>query len=466
MSAVAKLLKDNGWEVSGSDAGFYPPVSDALTAAGLTCKTPHDPKNIPANVDLIVIGKHAKLVPESNEEVRAAFALEEKGLAEVKSFPEILNQLTLKTNNIVVVGSYGKSTTTALIAWILTASGRDPSYFIGAIPLNMEFSSHSGRSEFFILEGDEYPSSNWDSKPKFLHYNSRTVVLTSCEYDHFNEFKNEDAYVVAYIQLVRTLPKTGLLIACLDGYKVDKVINEAKCRVITYSIDPKKNADYYVDRLERTEKQSSFTICKQGGKSECSKISTSLLGDHNIQNILGAVTTLLEISDLSGQEISNAISTFAGLRRRLELKARVAGTSIYEDLSSSRPKAIAALSAVKEHHPDSNIIAIFQPHTFSFRSRQALNWYPEMFNQADLVMVLSPPNLRGLAPAEELTYEEIVEAIRKGNRCPVISINGLQQLEQQLQSHLKSSNAIVVMSSGSAQDVIDSVIKNVQRAAV
>src|SRR3569833_1553696 len=133
MSAVAKLLKDAGSTVTGSDAGFYPPVSEYLTSEGLPCATPHAPENIPPDTDLVVIGKHAKLTPETNDEVRAAFARASAGELIVRSFPEVLNELTRDTTNIVVAGSHGKSTTTALVAWLLANSGKDPSYFIGAI---------------------------------------------------------------------------------------------------------------------------------------------------------------------------------------------------------------------------------------------------------------------------------------------------------------------------------------------
>src|SRR5262249_51826111 len=159
-------------EVSGSDEGYYPPISDFLDREGLTCLTPHSPDNIPAQVDLIVIGKHAKLTPETNEEVHAAFQLRECGLAEIKSFPEVLQELTRETQNVVVAGSYGKSTTTALLAWMLRESGKDPSYFIGAVPLGFSSTAHVGHGKYFVLEGDEYPASNWDSRSKFLFYNA------------------------------------------------------------------------------------------------------------------------------------------------------------------------------------------------------------------------------------------------------------------------------------------------------
>src|SRR5437762_11333329 len=145
MSGAALLLREAGWEVSGSDDGFYPPVSDLLKDAGLPCHSPYSAANIPSDVDLIVIGKHAKLVPEANEEVRRAFELRDSGNAMVKSYPEVLEELTRDRHCIVVAGSYGKSSTTALIAWILADSAKEPGYFIGAVPIDFETNARLGR---------------------------------------------------------------------------------------------------------------------------------------------------------------------------------------------------------------------------------------------------------------------------------------------------------------------------------
>jgi UDP-N-acetylmuramate: L-alanyl-gamma-D-glutamyl-meso-diaminopimelate ligase len=148
-------------------------------------------KNIPKDASFIVIGKHAKLVKETNEEV--AFAYE--SLIPVKSFPEVINDLTKETDNIVVSGSFGKSTCTTFLIWSLLCSKKDPSYFVGALPYNFKDSAHQGTDNTFVLEGDEYPSSNTDETSKFLYYNPKTVLLTSCEHDHINIFPTLESYL-------------------------------------------------------------------------------------------------------------------------------------------------------------------------------------------------------------------------------------------------------------------------------
>ncbi len=459
MSAVANLMRDSGWDVTGSDEGYYPPISDFLDREGLPCLTPHSATNIPKQVDLIVIGKHAKLTPETNDEVKEAFERRALGETEIKSFPEVLQSLTNTTRNIVVAGSYGKSTATALLAWMLRESGKDPSYFIGAVPLGFSSTAHIGAGAYFVLEGDEYPASNWDARSKFLFYNARAVLLTSGEYDHFNVFKTEQQYVDCYKQLVREIPESGLLVACADGKNVPEISAEARCRVVTYSA---KSSD------------ANWTACDrrfQGGKTKFTALSNgnpvsdfemSLLGEHNVENALGAAAILLELAALASEEARKSLATFPGLRRRLESKASGASVTVYEDLSSSFPKATACLRAVRERHPKAEVTAVFQPHTFSFRSRKALEWYPGMFREANRVIVFSPPKLQGLASSEELSHDEILNAILSGNSCPVELAASSEDVVELLKPTLWPGDVVVLMTSGGMGGTIEAVAKIVK----
>ncbi len=425
------------------------------------------------DVDTIVIGKHAKLTPETNDEVRAAFALRDRGAAVIQSFPEVLHDLTLASRNLVVAGSYGKSTTTALLAWILADNGLDPGYFIGAIPLNFPFSSQAGSGDLFILEGDEYPSANWDSTSKFLYYQPRVVVLTSCEYDHFNEFRDEAAYVEPYRRLVRLLPPDGLLVACVDGKHVEDVMREAACRVVTYSTErqqpqqqPLRTADYTVDALAFEGARTKFTVHAANGSGSAAapfELDTELLGRHNVQNILGAAAALCELGLVTPEQIADAVRSFRGLRRRMELKTRHSSVPVYEDLSSSGPKAVAALRALRERYPAARLFAVFQPHTFSFRSKKAREWYPGMFADADEVLVFSPPELRGLSSEQELSHEEIIAAIEAGNETSAVrAVRDADEIVAYLSGALKPGDVVLLMTSGGMGGVIGPVIQSVE----
>jgi len=208
MSAVALLMREAGVEITGSDEGFYPPVSDYLAAANIPFSNGYKKENIPDDADVIVIGKNAKLTKESNEEVAAAFASGKR----ILSFPDVLEEMTAGDETLVVVGSYGKSTSTALLSWCLLQSQKDPSYFIGEITNGLEAHAHLGHGNVFVLEGDEYPSANWDYRSKFLHYNPKNVLLTSATHDHVNVFPTHEEYLSPFRQLIAVLPQDGLLV--------------------------------------------------------------------------------------------------------------------------------------------------------------------------------------------------------------------------------------------------------------
>jgi UDP-N-acetylmuramate: L-alanyl-gamma-D-glutamyl-meso-diaminopimelate ligase len=360
----------------------------------------------------------------------------------------------------VIAGSYGKSSTTALAAWILSVSGKDPGYFIGAVPIDFETNAHLGAGNYFILEGDEYPSANWDSTSKFLYYDARTVILTSGEYDHFNEFPSEFAYLEPYRRLLRELPADGLLVACLDGAHVPELIEEARCRVVTYSGRSDSSADYRAGQPEYAGSLARFDLLR--GPQSIARIETPLFGEHNYENIVGAAAALLELKAVSPQQIADSIRRFGGLRRRLELKSRKSTVSIYEDLSSSRPKAMAALAALRERYPHSRIHAVFQPHTFSFRSRKALDWYPEMFVDADSVLIFSPPDLRGLPSSEARAHEEIVRAIVEGNHAEVNTVVDTEDTIARLRARLAPGDVVLLMTSGGMGGAIPEIIRMVE----
>ncbi len=214
MSATALLLRQMGVQISGSDEGFYPPVSDYLKNENIPFAAGYRKENIPDDADVIVIGKNAKLTPESNDEVRAAMASGKP----VRSFADLLHDMTVNSETIVAAGSYGKSTCTALLAWCLKVAGKDPSYFIGEITNGFDTHAHRGKGPTFVLEGDEYPASNWDDRSKFLLYNARNVLLTSATHDHINVFPTHADYLAPFRTLLGALPADGLLVVSSEPH--------------------------------------------------------------------------------------------------------------------------------------------------------------------------------------------------------------------------------------------------------
>lgn len=453
MSAVAILMRDAGWTVTGSDSGFYEPVLGALRRADLPFIEGHRAENIPDEARLIVIGKHAKLVPDSNAEVAEAFRRRDEGRLTICSYPEILNRLTRETTNLVVAGSYGKSTTASLAAWVLADAGKNPSWFLGAVPLDLPNSAGRGNGPLFVLEGDEYPSANWDPRPKFVHYNPTMVVLTSLAYDHVNVFPTPEDYRSAYRVLVEALPANGSLVACTDGEGVADLAAEAPCKVVTYGRD---GAYAYRD-VARSGADTTFTLLLPDGTN--APIRTTLLGEHNAQNITGVAAALLAPGFVTLEEFVGAVARFRGIRRRAELRTPGSSVPVYEDLSSSRPKARAFLAALRGHYPTARIVALFQPHTFSFRSRKAAHWYEGLFEDATEVLLFSPPELPGLASDDRLGHDEIFRLVEAGNNRPVTVVRDHAETQAALESRLGEGDVLAIMTSGGMGGAVERLVE-------
>lgn len=456
MSAVAKLMKERGWQISGSDEGAYPPVSTYLEENGLSCLTPYSPKNIPTDVDLIVIGKHATLVPAENQEVKAAFSL---GVP-VKSFPDILNELTEKTQNWVVVGSFGKSTSSILTAWTLSQAGKDPSYFVAALSPSLASNAHLGSGPYFVLEGDEYPSSNWDTQAKFLRYNASSVLFISAEHDHLNVFPTLESYLRPFVQLLSSLSPDALVLACLDGENVEAVLDKSARSAITYSLD-NRQADWWAENI-RLEEITSFDLISKG--ENLGRLTSSLLGEHNVQNMVGVAAWLLENKAVTFVEIAKAFQSFAGIRRRLERKTKSERLPVYEDFGSSRAKAQAGLKTIRQQFPHRRLIVIFEPHTFSFRNRDSLPWYDTLFSQADLVFIFVPPQ-SGADSHAQLSHQEIVERVQ-ATGIKVYPVRTKSDVIEKLREILRpDKDLILIETSGDLDGAIPEIVALAERVA-
>ena len=399
MSAVALLLRQAGVEITGSDEGFYPPVSDYLIKAKINFNNGYKAEHIPEDADVIVIGKNAKLVPEANAEVKAAFDSGKK----VLSFPDILEELTANTDNIVVAGSYGKSTSTALLAWCLMHAKKDPSYFIGEITRGFDAHAHLGKSRTFILEGDEYPSANWDAQSKFLHYNSKNVLLTSATHDHVNVYPTHEDYLAPFKKLLTSLPKEGLLVVNTESHALALSTNYAG-RTVTYGMH---DADWYPENIVYG-KETTFDLMHNGSKVVT--LTTTQLGAHNVENIVGVSAMLLEKELLTPEELRGGIKTFLGVKRRMELLTTTSSVPVYEGFGSSYEKAKAAVAAMKLHFPHRKLVVVFEPHTFSWRNKAMLPQYDDVFAGADKVFVYEPAT-QGASTHAQLTQQEIVARV-------------------------------------------------------
>jgi len=446
MSATALLLRQMGVQISGSDEGFYPPVSDYLQTEKIPFAAGYRKENIPADADVIVIGKNAKLKAESNEEVRAAI---ESGKP-IRSFADLLHDMTASSETIVVAGSYGKSTCTALLAWCLRIANKDPSYFIGEITNGFDTHAHRGRGPTFVLEGDEYPAANWDDTSKFLRYNARNVLLTSATHDHINVFPTHEDYLRPFHALLGALPSDGLVVANASEPHARALAQGLACGIAFYALDDK--AHWHADRIERRA-ETSLDLMRGGEKLV--RLSTRMLGDHNIENIVGVSAMLLEKKLLSPEELNAGISTFQGVKRRMELLSPSSRVPVYEGFGSSYEKARSAIAAAKRHFPDRRLLVVFEPHTFTWRNRAAIADYDDVFAGAAKIFIFEPAS-QGAGTHAQLTQDEIVARVRAAN-YDALAINDPDKALQKLNDVLRADDVVLLLTSGELGGLIKTI---------
>ena len=444
MSAVARILQESGWQVTGSDEGFYPPIADVIRRYEIPCNVGYRAENLPEGVDRVVIGMNAKLVPETNPEVAAAYETRRR-----ISFPGILSELTEGRETFVVAGSFGKSSCSAIAAWALEHSGKRPGWFVGAESLNLPDNGRRGDGKLWVLEGDEYPACHWDKRSKFLFYNARHVLLTSGAHDHVNVFPTLENYLAPFVELVSTLPEGGTLVACRNGEHLARVAEKSPVRVVWYSGGDSR-ADWWATAPIRESGVTTFTLMHKN--SEVCNLQTTLLGDHNIENLVGVGALLLENDALTPSDFSQAVREFRGVRRRLERLTPEASLPVFNDFGSSFPKCRAGLDAILAGFPERKVTVVFEPHTFSFRNRNTLHWYDSLFLGAERVLVLPPPE-QGQLTHEQVSQSEIAARVRASG----VDASEIRTREELLQAVKDGSELVLIESSGGVLGAIPEI---------
>ncbi len=449
MSATAFLLRDSGVAISGSDEAVYPPISNVLAAEKFDLRTPYGPHNIPADVDLIVIGKNARLVPETNAEVAQAFARAAAGKATILSFADVLGLLTRGRQALVAAGSFGKTTSVSMLAHCLTSAGRDPSWMIGAAPLSPASASHIGADEQFLLEGDEYPSSNTDNRSKFLHYHPAHVLLTPLAHDHVNVFPTVAEYLAPFHQLIDMVPTTGVVVASTGGELSQKFIEAQSRDLITFGISRGQWQAAEIAWGERTR----FTLMHEG--VAVVRVETGQLGLHNIENMVGVGAFVLSLGLVTASSYALSMASFRGILRRLDRKSENTSVPIFEGFGSSYDKARSAIAAMKQHFPERRLIAVFEPHTFSWRNQATLHWYDDVFDGCAKVFVYEPAS-QGAASHEQVTLANIMTRLLKAG-VDATPVRTREAGIAAIGATLKSGDAVLLLTSGNLGGLIEAV---------
>jgi UDP-N-acetylmuramate: L-alanyl-gamma-D-glutamyl-meso-diaminopimelate ligase len=435
MSAAALMMRDAGHDVSGSDEDVFPPMSTYVEGLGLPFSRRFDAANLPDDLDLLVLGASAKLGGDGNPEVAEA---RRRGVR-ITTFPELVGETTSARLNTVVAGSFGKSTCTALMAHVLREAGRDAGWMIGAISPSLPATGHWGHAPEVVLEGDEYIVGPTDRRSKFVLYHPRDVLLTSLTHDHVNVFPTFADYEAPFRDLLRLVPADGLLVA-RDHPAIREIAGDCAGRVVWYDVHGPHG--WRAQNVVFGETTRFTLVAPDGGKLA---LATGLLGEHNIENIVGVSAYLLERGLVSESALAQAVASFGGIRRRLDRLTGASLVPVIEGFGSSYEKARSAIEAMLLHYPDRPLTVVFEPHTFSWRSRDALSWYDTVFQGAARVLIAPPPG-HGADSHNQASFDEILARAAAAN-VPVDAVRSADEAIGKL-SGLSGREVVLLLSSG------------------
>jgi UDP-N-acetylmuramate: L-alanyl-gamma-D-glutamyl-meso-diaminopimelate ligase len=412
MGSFAAYLRRQGFAVSGSDQNIYPPMSDVLKNAGVSLLNGYKAENLDSldpSRDLIVIGN---VISASNPEAMAA---KERGFS-ITSLPEFMEKNLLpSTQNIVVAGTHGKTTTSSLMAHVLRECGEKASWFIGGVSHDLPFSFNvEDAGKYFVLEGDEYDTAFWDKVPKFFHYLPNHVILTSVEFDHADIYKDLDAVETAFRGLFSRHRDGGQFIACTESSSVRKLLAEhAGKKVLTYARRGVAAAEIEVDDIVQGESFQTFTVYR-GGKPY-TKLKLALPGAHNALNAAAVFVMARELG-FTAEFIQEALASFKGVKRRQEERGTVAGVLVIDDFAHHPTAVRETLKALRLKYPKGRMHAVFEPRSATSRRKVFQADYAEAFDAADLVWIATPYDQSKISSAEQFSTDELVSDLNDRGR--------------------------------------------------
>jgi len=437
MASLAGLLREQGHEVTGSDQDVYPPMSTQLEALGIPIRSPYAEENVPRDADLVVVGN---ALSRGNPEVEAVLDRKQR----LTSLPALVGEEMLRgRQSLVVAGTHGKTTTTSLLAFLLERAGRDPSFLVGGVPVDFGRSYRLGGGDAFVIEGDEYDSAFFDKRPKFVHYHPDVAVIGNLEYDHADIYPDLAAVQTAFQRLLSVVPRRGLVVAGLESPALQPVLAKAYCRVETFGLGP--GADWRAEDVRRVGEETRFRLRGPGGRDH-GEFALGLAGDHNLRNALAALAAA-SAAGAAPEACRESLSAFRGVKRRLEVRGIAGGVTVYDDFAHHPTAVRVTLEALRERGGEGRLVAVFEPRSYTSRTRVFQDDFAQAFVLADEVVVAAA-HLPGKVPeAQRLSERELVDNIRsRGGTARFVP--EVKDVVAHLTASLRAGDRVAVLSNG------------------
>ena len=436
MASLAGMLKAKGYIVSGSDSDVYPPMSTYLDELGIRVYNGYKSENLrDATPDIVVIGN---AVSRGNPEVEAVL---DSGIR-YQSMAETVKELFIRgKNSIVVSGTHGKTTTTAMLAWMLEVARRKPSFLVGGIAENFGGSFQIGKGREFVIEGDEYDTAFFDKGPKFLHYLPQILLLKNIEYDHADIYPDIESLKIAFRRVINIVPRSGLIIAGVDSPIVRELIPAAFSRVAEVGI---QQGDWRARDIVPANEGMGFRVFHKD--VHVGDFSIPMLGAFNVQNALGVIVAGKELGIENGR-IQKGLSSFKSVKRRLELRGEVERIRVYDDFAHHPTAVLETLRAIRERYPTDRIWAVFEPRSQTCRRKIFEQEFIKSFDPADTVVVARVFGSGKLSEEEQLSPDAVVEGVRARGKIAE-TFDTTDEIVDYISRNATPGDQIVVMSNG------------------
>ena len=437
MASLAGLLLARSDEVTGSDQDVYPPMSTQLEELGVRVLTPYAEANVSPGADLVVIGN---ALSRGNPEVEVVLDRRQP-MTSMAAF--LGEQFISGHRSLVVAGTHGKTTTASLAAYLLESAGRDPSYLVGGIPIDMTRSYRLGGGEHFVIEGDEYDCAFFDKRPKFVHYRPDVAIIGNLEFDHADIYRDLEAVQTAFSRLISVIPRGGTLLAGDASPALVPLLEKAHCRVESFGLDP--SSTWRATELSLGGEGSGFRLL--GDDRDYGLFRFSMAGGHNVRNAVGALAMLAR-AGVEPSAVREALGRFKGVRRRLELRGNADGVAVYDDFAH-HPTAVRATLETLRRRVDGGgrLVAVFEPRSFTSSTNVFQRELGLALGLADVAIVAPAFRVDRVAVERRLDPRRLVaDAAAAGADARVSS--SVAEIVSYLGAELRAGDQVAILSNG------------------
>jgi len=448
MGSVAAALRGRGCVVTGSDEKIYPPMSDFLRSKGIALTETYRAENLPEEAEAVVVIGNA--IKRGNPEVEAV--LNRK--IYYRSLPEVLKEFFLRgRHNLVVSGTHGKTTTTALLAWILTVAEREPGYMIGGLPRNFGQGALFNDSKHFVIEGDEYDTAFFDKRSKFIHYLPELLVLNNIEFDHADIFPDLAAIKLSFRRLINIVPQNGMIL--LNGDDANCIDVARDCLAPLVEVGFSANCGERIRDVSYPANGSRFSLGE-------TTFDSPLSGEFNVRNAAMAAVAA-RFYGVTPEVIQTALTSFEGIARRLEVRGTVRGVTVIDDFGHQPTAIRETLGALRHRYPGHRLWAIFEPRSNTTRRAVFQQQLPEALRLADGVFIAQIAALEQIPVEQRLRPEAVVAALTAAGRMAFYERDA-KAIVKRIVPLLQTNDVVTIFSNGGFDGIHEKLLARLQTA--